>query len=197
MQTFTIGLGRYWWMRALGRNPLVRRSDRVEALAVALAIVIAVVATPIAGAIGTSVHDARTLFYAEEAENRHQVTATAIENGSVVVPRDSVSFSGRAKWSIAGSEHIGAIEWPDQAKVGEQQDIWVDSQGEPVGPPPPPSRADTDAVAIALTVWFGVAAAAAGFVYVLRRQLDRRRYADWDREIDASADDGGRTDKQS
>ena len=53
MQTFTIGLGRYWWMRALGRNPLVRRSDRVEALAVALAIVITVVATPIAGAIGT------------------------------------------------------------------------------------------------------------------------------------------------
>jgi hypothetical protein len=38
MQTFTLGLRRSWWIRVLGRNPLVRTSDRVEALVLALAV---------------------------------------------------------------------------------------------------------------------------------------------------------------
>ena len=84
MQTFTIGLGRSWWVRLLGRNPLVRTSDRIEVMVLALAVLLTVVAVPIAGAIGTSVYDAHTRVYAEEAQTRHQVTATAIEGGKVV-----------------------------------------------------------------------------------------------------------------
>ena len=30
MQTFTIGVGRAWWIRLVGRDPLVRRTDRIE-----------------------------------------------------------------------------------------------------------------------------------------------------------------------
>jgi hypothetical protein len=40
MQTFTLGLRRIWWIRVLGRNPLVRTSDRVEALVLALAFLV-------------------------------------------------------------------------------------------------------------------------------------------------------------
>ena len=29
MQTFTIGLGRVWWVRAFGRNPLLRSNWRL------------------------------------------------------------------------------------------------------------------------------------------------------------------------
>ena len=60
MQTFTIGLGRGWWVRLLGRNPLVRSSDRIEVMVLSLAVLLTVVAVPVAGAIGTSVYDART-----------------------------------------------------------------------------------------------------------------------------------------
>ena len=81
MQTFTIGLGRHWWVRLLGRNPLVRSSDRIEVMVLSLAVLLTVVAVPIAGAIGTFVYDAHTRVYAEEAQTRHQVTATAIEDG--------------------------------------------------------------------------------------------------------------------
>ena len=73
MQTFTIGLGRGWWVRLLGRNPLVRTSDRIEVMVLGLAVLLTVVAVPIAGAIGTSVYDAHTRVYAEEAQTRHQV----------------------------------------------------------------------------------------------------------------------------
>ena len=84
MQTFTIGLGRDWWVRLLGRNPLVRSSDRIEVMVLSLAVLLTVVAVPIGGAIGTFVYDAHTRVYAEEAQTRHQVTATAIEDGTVV-----------------------------------------------------------------------------------------------------------------
>ena len=97
MQTFTIGLGHRWWIQVFRRNPLVRPSDRIEVLVLGFAVLLTVVAIPIAGAIGTFVHDARTRIYAEEALTRHQVTATAIEDGSVVVQPPDISFSARAQ----------------------------------------------------------------------------------------------------
>jgi len=91
MQTFTIGLGHRWWTQVFRRNPLVRRSDRIEVLVLGFAVLLTVVAIPVVGAIGTFVHDARNKLYAEQALTRHEVTATAIEDGVVVVqpPRTS------------------------------------------------------------------------------------------------------------
>jgi hypothetical protein len=198
MQTFTIGLGHRWWTQVFRRNPLVRRSDRIEALVFSFAVLFTVVAIPIAGAIGTFVHDARTRVYAEEALTRHQVTATAVEPGVIVVqPPRGVSFTARAKWSASGRDRSGVVNWSDQAEIGDQQAIWVNDAGENVGPPTPPSRADGDAVAIAISLWFGVACASAGLMYVVRRWLDRWRYAEWDREINPYRDNNDRRNHQS
>ena len=68
MQTFTIGVGHRWWTQVFRRNPLVRPSDRIEVLVLGFAVLLTVVAIPVAGAIGTFVHDARTRVYAEEAQ---------------------------------------------------------------------------------------------------------------------------------
>jgi hypothetical protein len=195
METFAIGLGNRWWIRALGRNPLVRRSDRIEALVLCLAAVLTVVSIPIAGAIGTFVYEDRTRLYAEEAQNRHQVTATAIEDGSVVMQQRSVSFTAPAAWSAAGRDYSQIVTWSGPVKVGDQQSIWVNSDGVKVGPSSP-SRAAADAVAIAINVWLGVAAASAGLVYAVRRGLDHRRHAQWDCELNASRQNDGRTNHQ-
>ena len=40
MQTFAIGLGRGWAVRLLGRNPLVRSSDRIEVMVLGLAVLV-------------------------------------------------------------------------------------------------------------------------------------------------------------
>lgn len=196
MQTFTIGLGRGWWVRLLGRNPLVRSSDRIEVMVLSLAVLLTVVAVPVAGAIGTFVYDAHARVYAEEAQIRHQVTATAIEDGTVVMQPKSLSFTARATWSAAGRDHSDIVTWQDQAKAGDQQSIWVNADGAKVGPPSSSSDAAADAVAIAINVWLGVAAASAGLVYVVRRGLDHRRYAQWDRELNASRENDGRTNHQ-
>ena len=196
MQTFTIGLGRGWWVRLLGRNPLVRTSDRIEVMVLGLAVLLTVVALPIAGAIGTSVYDAYTRVYAQEAQTRHQVTATAIEDGTVVAQQKSISFTAQATWTAAGRDHSDIVMWPDRVKAGDRQFIWVNANGAKVGPPSSSVDAAADAVGIAISVWLGVAAASAGLVYVVRRGLDRRRYAQWDCEFNASRDNHGRTNHQ-
>jgi hypothetical protein len=127
METFTIGVGNRWRVRVLGRNPLVRRCDRIQALVLVLGAVLTVVAMPIAGAIGTSVYDSRTRLYAEDAQAKHQVIATAIEDGSVGVNGNKVVFTGVAMWSVAGQPHTGEVEWPSRPKTGAQQFLWIDA----------------------------------------------------------------------
>ena len=197
METFTIGLGHRWWVHVFGRSPLVRRSDRIAALVLVFAVMLTVLAVPIAGAIGTLVHDARARMYAEEAQTRHEVVATATEDGTIVPQLRNLAFAAEAAWTDSGIAHSGTVAWPGLAKVGDQQHIWVNNKGEVVGQPSSPSRADRDAVAVALAVWLGVAGASAALVCLVRRGLDQRRYAEWDREIDECHDNNGRRNHQS
>jgi hypothetical protein len=193
METFTIGLGNRWWVRALGRNPLVRTSDRIEALVFISAVILAIVAMPIAGAIGTFVHDDRTRLYAEEAQTRHQVLATATEDGAIYPQGKDIAYIAGVTWSDSGIGHSCTVKWPNPVKVGDQQNIWVNSKGEHVGPPSLPSKAEGEAVGTALAVWLGMAEFSAGLVYLVRRRLNRWRYAEWDREINTShGNDGSR-----
>ena len=186
METFTIGLGNRWWLRAFSRNPLVRRSDRIEALVYVFAVLLAVVAMPIAGTIGTIVHEERTRLHAEEAQTKHQVVAVATEEGQVVVEEKGIAFNAEATWDDAGTIHRGIVAWPNQAKVGDGHKIWVNAQGELVGPPYSAGQADSDAIVVALAVWIGLAEAAAAVAYLVRRLLDHWRYAQWEREINAA-----------
>jgi hypothetical protein len=197
MEHFTIGLGNRWWVQAFGRSPLMRRSDRIEAIVLVLAVILIVVAIPIAGAIGTFVHDERTRVYAEEAHSRHQVLATATDDGNVVLRANHVEFSAEATWSDAGRSHTHVVTWSGRAKAGDQQRIWVNSSGEFAGQPSALSQADSEAVAVALAVWLGVAEVSAALVYLVRRCLDQRRYAQWDRETNSYHDNNGRRNHQS
>jgi hypothetical protein len=196
METFTIGIGHRWWAQVFRRNRLVRHSDRIEVLVRGFALVLVVVAIPVAAAIGTSVHDGRTRVYAEESYSRHQVTATAVERGEVVVEYRGVSFMARATWSASGRDYTDVVNWTGLAKIGDRQAIWVNDAGAAVGPPSPPSRAVGEAVTIATLVWFGVAGVAAGVVFLVGRWLNRRRFAQWDDHIKAFRANQGRTNHQ-
>jgi hypothetical protein len=197
METFTIGFGHRWWVQVVRRNPLVRGSDRIEAVVLAIAVILSIVAIPLAGAVGTFVHEARTRLYADEATTRHQVIATATANGEIVSKLRSITFSAEAMWMDAGRSHSGVVSWPDQAKVSDRQYIWVDGEGEPAGPPSSPSRADSEAVVAALAVWLGVAVASVALVYVVRHWLNRWRFAEWGREIKASRNSDDRRNHES
>src|SRR4051812_17830613 len=102
MNTFTVRLPRWpVLLRLAGRDPLVRTTDRIEALVVVLAVVVSLLAIPIAAAVGTAVYDARRQTYAEQADTLHTVPATVtdvpaspqiLRTGTTTVP---------ARWTAA------------------------------------------------------------------------------------------------
>nr|WP_247649761.1 hypothetical protein [Mycobacterium ulcerans] len=75
METFKLDPRDWWIARIVGRNPLLRRADRVEALVVLIALAASLVAIPVAAVLGAVVFNARADQYAEQAQVRHPVTA--------------------------------------------------------------------------------------------------------------------------
>jgi hypothetical protein len=198
MDTFTLDVGRSWILRALGRNSLVRFSDRVEAVVIVLLIVTAVVVTPVAGAIGTAVHETRARHYAQEAQTRHTVAATAIEDSTLIIQRYGEAFRVHARWLVDSVEHVGSVDLPYETAAGDQLDVWVDDSGNQVAAPAPTWRAGIDGIFAGAGAWLIAVTGLAGVWAWVRSRLTRRRYRGWDREWTALVgDDGGRTGSQT
>jgi hypothetical protein len=182
MDTFTLRWPRWRFIRLFGRNPLIRASDRVEALVVVFAVLVVLVAAPIAAAVGTAVYDSRSHLHAAQAQNPRTVTATV--TGDTFVRRDTLGqmVTVPARWFAAGAEHTGTVAAPPGAKTGDSIDIWVAEDGSHTGPP---LRTALDAaVAAAEAIWFGAAMAAAALVAGSRAILNRARHARWQEDFD-------------
>lgn len=199
MRSFTFLAAHGWVRRLIGRNPLVRTSDRIEAVATALAVVIVLLAVPVAAAVGTAVHDSRAHAYAEQAATRHQVTATAVQDSTTIVRPNVIVFVVRARWNADGRYHDSTIDWPTSARAGDQTSLWVDARGEAVEEPAAPGQAGLEAVGAAVSLWLGVALAVAVLAFALRWRLDLARFAAWDRAlrspVDGDSADGGRPNR--
>ena len=197
MLTFTINPGRWMIARIAGRNPLLRRSDRIEALVVVLAIFMSLLGASVAGVVGTAVHDARGRLFAEQAQTRRMITATAIDHKTAVVGRNSVTTTVIATWHAGGSEHTGSVKSDHPIEAGENIDIWVDRDGNRVSPPAPASRAGADALSVGVLTWLTTVLVAAALVALTRAALNRARDAQWEQEIRCLVDDdGGRSDQR-
>jgi putative copper export protein len=75
MQTLTFDPHRWWMARVVSRNPLIRRTDRLEVVAIVVAIILSVAAIPIAAAVGTTVSESQHRLYVQQAQTRHRVAA--------------------------------------------------------------------------------------------------------------------------
>ena len=115
MDTFTLD-PRCWRIgRIFGRNPLIRRADRIEALVTLVALIVSLVVIPVAGVAAMLVYDVRDSRYAQEAHERHTVVATVLETetdgaGSTVV---------QARWPVTAGERTRPLQLTREAKVGE------------------------------------------------------------------------------
>ena len=85
METVTVGLPRWPIVRLLGRNPLIRISDRVEAVVLVLAVLVSPLAASIAAAVGTAVDDSRRHLYAEQA----QIATSSPRRSPTTMPPDN------------------------------------------------------------------------------------------------------------
>lgn len=115
MQPFTIDLGRSWFLRLLGRHPLVRPSDRIEALAFVVAAMAIAIAVPAAAVMGTAIHDTRSRMY----------TARLVGTGPLLSARSSETtcrFRPALRGQRLGSE--------DQARSAIVESAWTGIRGE-------------------------------------------------------------------
>ena len=189
MDTFTLD-PRCWWIgRIFGRNPLLRRADRIEALVTLIALVMALVGAPVAGVVGMVVYGARDGRYAQEARERHAVmaTVTGIDSSDTTVVQ--------ARWPVAVGERSGMALLTTAAKVGDRVEIWADKDGNPVAPPTPTWHAVADAVGVAESVVILVAVGMTLLVTCVRSRLDRARDVRWERELQCLTEDDGRTNQ--
>lgn len=167
--------------RLFGRNPLVRVSDRVEALVSVLAVVLSLLTLPIAAAVGTAVYESRSNLYTEQDQNRSTVAATVVEDSAAPDPW-SKTTTARARWFAAGAEHTGVVQGRTMLRAGDSVEVWVDEDGAQVSHPV--RSAVDEAVVTALVIWLSVAITATAFCVGTRAVLNRIRHARWQHDFD-------------
>lgn len=172
---------------ALGRNPLRRRTDRVEAAVLAL-MLLALAASAVAGAlVGSRVMAAGMRQVRHDRTTDRQVTAvlrtdarddsSATANGAAPATAPAL-----ARWSSGGTSHQGNVWVAAGLTRGTRVRIWVDGQGRATGAPATRSQAVCDAVAAGLLVPAGLAALLVALWYPIRWRFDRARKAAWARD---------------
>lgn len=182
METFTVPLPRRLFGRLFGRNPLIRTTDRVEALILVLAVAASLIAVPIGAAVGTAVHDSRSRLYAEQVQTRRPVTATVIGESHPRRSLESPTVTVPARWFAAGAERTGDVTAPLRTKVGDDIEIWVDDEGLPVARPLYTAR--NEALTFAVATWWAVSLFAVALFARARITLDRVRYDRWQQSFD-------------
>ncbi|HTQ15831.1 hypothetical protein [Mycobacterium sp.] len=191
MDTFTFD-PRCWCIgRILGRNPLLRRSDRVEALVAVVAFVVSLVAIPVAGVVGAIAYGAREGRYAQQARERHIVMATVTG-----IRVDGSDVSVVAKWPVAAGERVGSVHPRTEAKVGERIGVWIDKSGNTVVPPTPTWHAVGDAIGTVMVTMLIVSLGMTSLVAGVRSRLDRTRDAQWERALRCLHEDEGRRNQR-
>lgn len=172
------------------RNPLVRRSDRIQSTVKTTVITLMILMLPVAAWLGMSTLAEGQSRVAAQESSVHQVTATttAVADMAPVLQGEVGSVTSTtvdATWSYDGLDHQGQVSLAAGSPSGTRLPIWVDRDGDPTAPP----ATGADAVVTALFTGFGSIFAAAsillGTYFAVRFRLDTQRRADWDREIAA------------
>ncbi|GAA3586440.1 membrane protein [Amycolatopsis ultiminotia] len=175
-------------LRRLGfaRNPLVRRSDRVEGVLAGVALVIALLAVPLAVAFARADIADETAASEMQLRSRHMVTATVLTTAPEQMPvGDSAPVAATSRvtavWHVpGGAARTGMITVPTgAASTGATTPIWLDRNGRQTTAPLTHTDAVTNGVLVATFVWLCAAGLLTGALWVARRILDHRRATRW------------------
>jgi hypothetical protein len=167
------------WL-GLDRNPLRRRSDRVECALRLMALLGLMVAVIVGIGTGVRAYEDGVRTEREQRSLRQQTPAVLVQDlrSPEVAPVGGVlPGRARAEWKAPdGSPREGTVEIEPARRVGDTVMIWTDNRGEPARPPQ--DRGTTLAAAISAGVAPPfITAAFATFVLVTTRIVNQRRAA--------------------
>jgi hypothetical protein len=181
--------------RRLDRNPLRRAYDRAETVILAGLLTAFLAGAPFAVlAVGSVTHDAARQLRHEQLATRSQVVATTLETMPSLSQSKGVIFTRpvvEARWAAPnGSAVTGEIPVLLGSPAGTREGVWTTAGGKLIDPPL------TDDQVTSLTT-LGQVSAATAVVALLalalaltRKELDRRRYAAWDADWQATDSHG-------
>jgi hypothetical protein len=170
----------------LGRSPLHRRTDRIEAW-----IMAGLLAVFLAGAPLSWVEAGRWVQHGGQREQRaqqswHQIPAILVQTAPAV-PRYyfrtalNPDVQVMARWMLPGGRaRVGEISVPAGSWTGRRVQVWVDGSGRPTGPPLLPSVLAKRVASAEVLAPLLLAALVVGLARLLRWMMDRRRLAGWE-----------------
>jgi hypothetical protein len=185
---------RPWTARVVGRSPLTRTVDRVEAWAVVAAFFLLVAAVVPALAIGQVGYDARVKEIAADASARHPVEATVLGDSTSepsIAESTAATFMANLRWTAQNSVHENLTKVDGPVKAGDHVQIWVTDRGNVTTPPPADSDAHMMKIGTVAMIWLALAGLILGAYALLRSALNRIRDRRWDRGWRELVENGG------
>ncbi|WP_433598334.1 Rv1733c family protein [Nocardia sp. CA-135953] len=170
---------RLWWLRLWSPNPLVRPSDRLEAVVRLVAVVAVVVAIPVAGALGTAAYTDATARI-----RTGDVTKSVVSAVITAEPERTPShlLEAPVHWVHNGRPGTATVRVPVHAVPGDHVEVWLGPDGAPTVAPRHPGAAAMTGIGVGVGVLTGTWVLAwlllRGTVWLLRR----RHRAQWDRQ---------------
>ncbi|MFJ9587522.1 Rv1733c family protein [Streptomyces acidicola] len=171
------------WLWRWRRNPLRRRSDRIEAWVVLAVWTFTVLSGVVTGLLATrSVEQNLDRQRIEWRPVVAQLTEDA-PGAAVTSAPGSTRVWAEVRWTARdGSAHTGQTRVAPASAVGTPVTVWTDTDGRMVTEPATRSEARVRSSLIGVLV--GVTAAGVPFVggRLVRGRLERRRMEEWDEE---------------
>lgn len=176
----------------LGRNPLRRRSDRIEAALRVVTLILLLVAMPMAAAVAGLQADHLVLrqVHAQHVAD-HQVTAVLLQQAQrtgIPDPYTSVQMTlVLARWQPPGGPpRSGQVQVPAGARAGSTVTVLIDASGAITRPPPDHRVIVGDVCVTAVVTGLIVSLLVLGSGRLCQRALDRHRMRAWDAEWQAT-----------
>jgi len=170
----------------LGRNPLRRRTDRIEALIRAALLAVFLVGAPLFGTgLGQWVHQGG-LSEQRAQQSWHQTPAVLLAT-TPAVPSYAFRLSWqngvpvRARWSApGGQQRSGVVPAPPGSRAGQLVQVWVDGSGRTTGPPLLGAELTRRVISAEVLAPLALAVVLLFVAFVVRWLLNRRRLRDWE-----------------
>ncbi|MEU6096899.1 hypothetical protein [Streptomyces sp. NPDC047079] len=171
------------WLWRWRRNPLRRRSDRLEAWLV-LGTGAFVLLTGVLGGrtAAGAVEQTLAAHRAESHMARAVLTQDAARTPRALSEYGDGSAWAQARWTASGSPHTGLVKVRPDTRAGAAVTVWTDRSGGLVSRPLTADQAGAQAAAVGSLAGLGAAGGVLVCGGLLRGRLDRGRMEAWDRE---------------
>ncbi|MER7010136.1 hypothetical protein ABT324_01735 [Saccharopolyspora sp. NPDC000359] len=162
-----------------GANPLRRRTDLFEPIALVLVVLIAVASAVLAFAVAQGELDRRLVEVEREQLSKHQVVASVVAE----LPSSTTTHRPVAvRWGQPPDERFAVLDLPARIQASGTLPVWLDERGQPTVPPLTRGAATQAAGLAGAGVLLGSGLGTTLALLAARAWVQHRRLVAWEEE---------------